>query len=123
MKKSKESQTEKLLQTIVEGIQNKKGKEIVIIDLRKIENSVCQYFVICHGDSNTQVKAIADEIDHFAEELWNEKVWHKEGLENAQWVLLDYVDIVVHVFQESYRRFYNLEQLWADAELKQIDYV
>jgi ribosome-associated protein len=112
-----ESETDLLLASIIEGIHRRKGKDVVSLDLSKIENSVCKHFVICHGDSNTQVDAIADSVIDTVIEATGEKVWHKEGKSNATWVLLDYADIVVHIFQKSYRDFYKLEDLWADAKL------
>ena len=107
---------EKMLKdVVVEAIQEKKGKEIRVLDLKKLQQSVADYFVICHGDSNTQVDAIADFVERHTREEMKEHVLHKEGTDNSQWILLDYGDVVVHVFQEQIRRFYNLEDLWADA--------
>lgn len=101
---------------IVESIKDRKGKEIVVLDLRKLEQSISDYFIICHGDSNTQVDAISENIDRQTRSELQEHPIHKEGTDNLQWVLLDYGDVVVHVFQDEYRRFYNLEDLWADAK-------
>jgi ribosome-associated protein len=111
---------ERTVELIIEGIKEKKGKEIVSIDISKFENSVCDYFIICHGDSTTQVSAIAQWIEKTMEEQLNERAWKKQGFENAQWILLDYVDIVVHIFQKESRDFYNLEGLWADGNVKKI---
>lgn len=111
--------TNKLLQTIVAGIQEKKGKEIVSLDFSPIDNPVCKYFVICNGDSNTHVNAIADSVDEFAQKQLNMTAWHVEGKGNAHWIILDFVDIVVHVFQKEYRLYYNLEDLWADCKIKE----
>lgn len=115
-----EIEVEAIVDNIIEGIKEKKGKEIVCIDLSALENSICRYFVICHGDSNTQVSAIAQWVEKVMEEKFNEKVWHKQGLTNAHWVLLDYVDVVVHIFQKEFRDFYNLEGLWADGKINLI---
>ena len=115
-----ETEVEAIVDNIIEGIKEKKGKEIVSIDLSALENSICRYFVICHGDSNTQVAAIAQWIEKVMEEKFDEKVWHKQGLTNAHWVLLDYVDVVVHIFQKEFRDFYNLEGLWADGKINPI---
>ncbi|OFX63136.1 MAG: ribosome silencing factor, partial [Bacteroidetes bacterium GWB2_32_14] len=112
-----EANTDILVNSIIEGIHKKKGKEVVSLDLTKIENAVCKYFVICHGDSNTQVDAIADSVEETVREMAGEKVWRKEGKTNATWILLDYADVVVHIFQKAYRDFYKLEDLWADAKL------
>jgi ribosome-associated protein len=111
----KYSKTE-LKDLIVDSIKERKGKEIVVLDLRELEQSIADYFVICHGDSNTQVGAIADFVDREVRTKLNEHPINKEGLNNSQWVLFDYADVVVHIFQEEYRQFYNLEELWADAK-------
>lgn len=101
---------------IVETIKDKKGKELVVLDLRKLDQSIADYFIICHGDSNTQVNAISGYIDRQTRIDLQEHVIHIEGAENSQWILMDFGSVVVHVFQEEYRRFYNLEDLWADAK-------
>lgn len=121
MQKTGIADTERLLETILKGIQNKKGSAIVTVDLTVLENSFCQFFVICHGNSNIQVNAIAESVEERVREDLREKVWHREGLENAQWVLLDYGDVVVHIFQKEYRDFYNLEDLWADASIAYVE--
>jgi len=107
--------SEKLVEAIVEGIHRVKGEEVVSLQMNNLDNAFCNYFVICHGNSNTQVDAIADSVQDTVKELQNEKAWHKEGFENATWVLLDYGDVMVHIFQREYRDFYKLEELWADA--------
>ena len=114
-----ENNTKELVNAIIEGLHKKKGNEVVSLDLTKLENAVCKYFIICHGDSDKQVEALADSVLETAHEETGEKVWHKEGLENATWVLLDYADVVVHIFQKEYRDLYKLEELWADAKLTQ----
>jgi len=121
MQKTEIADTERLLETIVQGIQNKKGSDIVTVDLTVLENSFCQFFVICHGNSNIQVGAIAESVEERVREDLREKVWHREGMENAQWVLLDYGDVLVHIFQKEFRDFYNLEELWADANITQVE--
>jgi len=113
--------TGKILEFVIKGIQDKKGHQIVNLDLSKIEFAVCSNFIICHGDSNRQVSAIADSIQEFVSKNVHEKPWHKEGLENADWVLLDYADVVVHIFNRETRKFYNLEGLWADAKIEKIE--
>lgn len=104
-----------LADAIVEGIQEKKGTNIAILDLSKLDNTICQYFVICEGESTTQVDAIADGIEDYVRKQLGDKPNHVEGRENALWVLLDYFDVVVHVFHKEQRGYYNLEGLWADA--------
>ena len=113
--------TETLLYNIIEGIRKVKGKEIVDIDLTSLEQRICQHFLICHGDSNTHVNAIADSVEREMKEKLEWPSCHKEGHENARWVLLDYGSIVVHVFQKEYRDFYQLEELWADGNIVKID--
>ena len=113
--------SEKLADLVIKGMQEKKALNIVKIDLRNISNAVCDYFVVCHGNSNTQVNAIADSVEYEVIKKIQAKPWHREGFENSEWVLLDYVDVVVHVFQEEFRNFYQLERLWDDAEITKFD--
>jgi ribosome-associated protein len=115
------SELPKLVEVSIKGIQEVKGKDIVCLDLRKIHNRVCDFFIICHGDSSTQVNAIADSIE---KETWlnlKENVWHKEGINNAEWVLLDYSNVVIHIFHKSKREYYNIENLWADAPVYEVE--
>ena len=109
--------TKNLVDVILKGIEDKNGENVVCLDLSKIENSVCKYFIICNANSTTQVNAIADAVEHFAKKELNERIHHKEGFENSQWILVDFVTVVVHVFQTEFREFYNLEGLWADGKL------
>ena len=117
-KPTKSTEVEQLINAIVEGIQRVKGIDIVKIDLTKINHTECNYFIICHGNSNTQVNAIAHSVEDTAIELANEKAWHTDGYQNATWILLDYANIMVHVFQKETRTYYDLESLWADAKIK-----
>jgi ribosome-associated protein len=121
MKKNLIIPDEKLLEVIIESIKSKKGKEIVSIDLRGIEKSVCNYFVICHAESTTQVSAIAEEIRQKTKEDLEVTADHIEGQQNSFWILLDYISIVVHVFINDQRHFYQLEDLWADGILSKYD--
>ena len=116
MTKKKEPKTKQFVDAVVEGIQEKKGKNITILDLTELEHTITDYFVICEGDSNIHVDAVSDSVEDYIREKLSEKPYHIEGRENAQWILLDYVDVVVHVFQHSVRDFYNLESLWADGK-------
>lgn len=109
-----------LVQEIVEGMQDRKAEKIVVLDLRAIENSICDFFVISEGNSNTQVKAIADRVEERVREEIKEKPWHVEGTSTAEWVLMDYVTVVAHVFQRKTREFYDLEGLWGDAQISEI---
>lgn len=110
-----------LVKYAVKGIEEKKGNEIVCINLKKLPNNACDYFVVCEGNSRTQVQAIAGSIEEFVEKNTGTRPWHVEGLENGEWVLLDYVDVAVHVFQPEARSHYNLENLWADAEITKMN--
>jgi ribosome-associated protein len=100
------------------GIQEKKGNEIVRLDLRNINSSVSDYFVICHADSSTQVKAIANSVEEEIFKATQQEPWRKEGLQYGEWILLDYIDVVVHIFRTDKREFYGVEDLWGDAEIK-----
>jgi ribosome-associated protein len=119
-KKTKKEESAILAEIAIKGMQEKKAKEIICMDLRKVHNSVSDFFVICHGDSNTQVDAIAGSVEEEIRKAIGEKPWHREGFQNAEWILLDYVSVVVHVFQKEKRDFYKLEALWADAKTELI---
>ncbi len=101
----------------VQGIIEKKGQEIVCLDLRNVKTAVADYFIICHADSGTQVRAIAESVEAEIYRNFEENPWQKEGLENSEWVILDYVSVVVHVFKREKRYFYGIEELWGDAEV------
>jgi ribosome-associated protein len=118
--KAVKSPAEKLSDAVVEGILEIKGKNITVMNLQSIHNRVCDYFIICQADSTTQVNAIADSIQETVRKTTGEKPYRSEGFENSEWILIDYVTVVVHVFQSQIRDFYNLESLWADAETKEI---
>ncbi len=112
---------DELLTNIIKGIEEVKGNDIDILDLREIENTVCDYFVICNGNSNTQVNAIVNSVQRTVSKELKDKPWHVEGSDNGEWVLMDYVDIVVHVFQKQVREFYNIEGLWGDARITTLE--
>ena len=114
------NETKKLIEQITEGIQDKKGKKIVIADLTQIDDTICNYFIICQGNSPSQVTAIVESVKEFTRKGANTKPYAVDGLRNAQWVAKDYADVLVHVFMPEAREFYNLETLWADARLIQI---
>ncbi|MBC90632.1 MAG: ribosome silencing factor [Flavobacteriaceae bacterium] len=109
-----------LLNNIINSIQEVKGDEVCTIDLRNVENNFCSYFVICNGTSNTHVNSIVGSIQKKISKELKEKPYNTEGEENAEWVLIDYVDIVVHVFQKNVRSYYKLEELWGDALINKI---
>jgi len=113
--------TDVLLTNIIKGIEEVKGNDIDILDLRAIDTAVCDYFIICNGNSNTQVNAIVNSIQKTVSKELKDKPWHVEGTDNGEWVLMDYVNIVVHVFQKQIREFYNIEGLWGDAEITSIN--
>ncbi|UZO80558.1 ribosome silencing factor [Aquimarina sp. ERC-38] len=117
----KEIDTDQLIAEIIRGIEEVKGDDISILDLRDIDNTVCNYFVICNGTSNTQVNAIVNSIQKIVSKSLKDKPWHVEGSENAEWVLIDYVHVVVHVFQKHIREFYDIEGLWGDAKTTTIN--
>jgi ribosome-associated protein len=102
----------------IHGIQEKKGNEIVRLDLRNINSSVADYFVVCHAESSTQVKAIASSVEEEVFKASKQHPYRIEGLEHGEWVLLDYIDVVVHIFKTDKREFYGIEDLWGDAEMK-----
>ena len=113
--------TDKLLEVVIEGLKNNKAKEIHILDLKKLENSITEYFVVCHGTSRTHVAATANSVEKEVKDVLGEYPWKKEGYTNGEWVLVDYSSVVVHVFQKETRDFYNIEELWADAETTVIE--
>jgi ribosome-associated protein len=119
-KKKTKDINELMKDQIIGGMQEKKAKEIVCIDLRNMKNAVADFFVICHADSKTHVEAIADSIEEYVHDKTGENPYHKEGTANAEWILLDYVDVVAHIFQKELRDFYGIERLWADAEIQRI---
>ena len=109
-----------LVAAILKAIDEVKGVDIQILDLREIENTVCDYFIISSGTSNTHVNAISGIVQKKVSKLTKEKPWHVEGENNAEWVLLDYVNVVVHIFQKHVREFYDIESLWGDAKITSI---
>ncbi|MEJ5266282.1 MAG: ribosome silencing factor [Bacteroidales bacterium] len=116
MAKKNNDDAQELLLAIYDSILEKKGEDILILNIGKIPNSVTNYFVICHGNSDIHVNTIAQYVEHNVRKTLREKAWKKEGYENSEWILLDYVNVVVHIFQKRSRDFYRLEELWADAE-------
>lgn len=115
-KVKKDVNSQVLCDAIVEGMQENKAKDIVVLDLRGIANAVCDFFVICSGESSTQVEGISSSVTRFTRKELQEKPWHIEGKTNSEWVLLDYINVVAHVFYKDARPFYDLEDLWADAK-------
>ena len=114
------NEIKQLVETVTKGIQEKKGSQIVVADLTSIDSSICRYFIICQGNSPSQVEAITESVGDMVREELGEKPAHVVGLENAQWVAMDYTDVLVHVFLPDVREYYDLEHLWDDASLTQI---
>jgi ribosome-associated protein len=114
------SNADQLITVILDGIEDIKGQNTNILDLRELENTVCDYFIICEGTSNTQVNAIVNSIQKKVSKEIKDKPWHIEGGNNAEWVLMDYVNVVVHVFQKHIREYYDIESLWGDAKTIEI---
>lgn len=117
MKEKNSLKIKSLVDVIVRGMQEKKAENVTVVDLRYIDNAVCDFFVISNANSNTQVNAIADSVQKETLEVLGDKAWHKEGTETAEWILMDYVNVVAHIFRTSTREFYALEELWGDASL------
>ena len=115
------SSPDELISLIVQGIEDIKGQNISLLDLRNIENTVCDYFIICNGNSNTQINAIVSSVQKNVSKNIREKPYQIEGVENAEWVLMDYVNVVVHVFQKHKREYYDIENLWGDAKITEIE--
>jgi ribosome-associated protein len=121
MPRKKKQESEKLADLIVKGMQEKKATDILVMDLREIKNAVADFFIICSGNSDKQLNAIADSVDEFVYKHLEEKVWHMEGKNNKEWMLLDYITVVAHIFRKDRREFYGLEKLWGDARTTEIE--
>ena len=113
--------SEILSDIVVKGMQEKKASDITVMDLRNVKNAVADFFVICSGTSDTQVDAIAESIDKEVSEKLSQSPWHREGTNNKEWLLLDYVDVVAHIFKPEKRKFFGLESLWGDATIRTLE--
>ncbi len=120
MAKKDKISSEELSMLVVQGMLEKKASDVLVMDLRKVKNAITDFFVICSGSSDTQIEAIADSIEDEIEKNSGEKVWHREGRQMREWVLVDYVNVVAHVFRKDRREFYDLESLWGDAVITTI---
>mgnify|MGYP001466692383 CR=1 FL=1 len=120
-RKKKQDSLDLLKEAIAEAMTDKKAKNPVILDFAGLKGAVCDAFMLCHGSSRTQVEAIADHVQEVVKQKTGLNASHAEGFENAEWILIDYFDVIVHIFQEERRKFYNIEQLWADAQITRID--
>jgi len=108
--------SKRLAEEAIKGLQEKKAEDIVLLNLKGIDNSICDYFIICTGTSNRHTDSLSDSVEEYVQKKMKEKPYHVEGKETSEWVLLDYVDVVIHIFIPEMRDFYNLEGLWADAK-------
>ena len=115
--------SKKLSEIVVKGMQEKKASDIVIMDLRDVKNAIADFFVICSGNSDTQLDAIADSIDQEVSKELQQNPWHQEGKNTKEWMLMDYVDVVAHIFKKDKRQFYSLEELWGDAKIEPVENV
>ena len=111
----------KLCEEVVKGMLEKKGEDICVIDLRNVKNAIADYFVICSGTSDTHADAISDSVEDEVHKNTTQWPWHSEGRANREWILVDYVDVVAHIFKKDRREFYGLEELWGDASIKKIN--
>ncbi|MBM3405672.1 MAG: ribosome silencing factor [Bacteroidetes bacterium] len=116
MPRKKKQPADILADAIIKGIQEKKGVDPILLNMKNLPNAICDTFIICHGKSTTQVEALADSVIFTVKKTTGELPWQREGFANAEWILIDYVNVVVHIFLEDRRNYYNLEQLWSDAE-------
>ncbi|MHC5353046.1 ribosome silencing factor [Myroides sp. LJL115] len=117
----KQINNDELIANIIKGIEAVKGENITIIDLKDIDNTPCDYFIICEGNSSTQVNSISNSIQRVVSKELHDKPWHVEGEVISEWVLMDYVNVVVHIFQKHIRDYYQIENLWGDAKITRID--
>ncbi len=120
-KKKKGSDSEKLSKAIVKGMQEKKASDIVVMDLRLVKNAVADFFIVCSGNSDKQLEAISDSVDEEVYKALKEKPWHTEGKNNKEWMIIDYINVVSHIFRKDRRQFYSLEKLWGDAEITEVE--
>ncbi|SNT02583.1 ribosome-associated protein [Ekhidna lutea] len=118
---SKDVSSEILSEWVVDGMLDKKGIDVVVMDLRDVKHAIADYFVICSGNSDTQIDAISDSIEEQIHKQSKQNPWKREGQQNKEWILLDYVDVVAHIFNKEKRRFYGLEELWGDAKITRIE--
>ncbi|MEQ9307122.1 MAG: ribosome silencing factor [Marinoscillum sp.] len=110
-----------LSELIVQGMLEKKASNVVVMDLREVKNSIADYFILCSGNSDTQIDAISDSVEEQVHKISNENPWRREGKQNNEWIIIDYVDVVAHIFNKEKRSFYGLEELWGDAKITSID--
>lgn len=119
-KADKDISSDILSEWVVEGMLDKKAMDVVVMDLRNVKHAIADYFILCSGNSDTQIDAISDSVEEQIHKQSKQNPWKKEGKENKEWILLDYVDVVAHIFNKEKRTFYGLEELWGDAEITRI---
>ena len=119
-KNTEDQELGEIRQTVIESLEAIKGDEIIDLDISHLQTSICRHYIICHSNSTTRVRALAESVEKNINGIYGIRPFHKEGFANAQWILLDYSDIIVHIFLEDQRRFYNLEDLWADGIKRKI---
>ncbi|WP_138477747.1 ribosome silencing factor [Dyadobacter bucti] len=120
-RKNKELSSKDLSELVAKGMIEKKGQDIAILDLRKVKNSITDFFVICSGNSDTQIDALANSVEDEVYKISKTEPWQKEGKANGEWILIDYVDVVAHIFNKDRRKHYDLEELWGDAEVTYLE--
>jgi len=120
-RKNKELSSKDLSELVAKGMTEKKGLDIAILDLRKVKNSITDFFVICSGNSDTQLDALANSVEDEVYKISKTEPWQKEGKANGEWILIDYVDVVAHIFNKDRRKHYDLEELWGDAEVTYLE--
>ncbi len=118
---SKDISSEVLSEWVVEGMLDKKAHDVLVMDLREVNHAVADYFVICSGSSDTQIDAISDSVEDQIHKMSKQNPWKREGQQNKEWILLDYIDVVAHIFNKEKRTFYGLEELWGDAKITRIN--
>lgn len=118
---TRKADSEKLSKAIVKGMQEKKATDIVVLDLRNVKNAIADFFILCSGGSDKQLDAISESIDEQVYKSMKENPWHTEGKNNKEWMLLDYITVVAHIFKKDRRQYYALEKLWGDAEITEIE--
>ncbi len=113
--------SEELSEMMVQGMLEKKANDVVVLDLRSVKHAIADFFVICSGNSDTQIDSISESVEEFVRKQSNQRPWKKEGFQNKEWILIDYVDVVAHIFNKEKRAYYAIEDLWADAAITSIN--
>ena len=120
-KEENEINSAKLSELVVQGMMEKKGEDVIVLDLREVHKAVADFFVICSGNSDTHIDALSDSVEEEVKKNSSQNPWHREGREHREWILIDYVDVVAHIFNKDKRTFYGLEELWGDAKIRKLE--